>query len=155
MALKHKKSVLKHRKNGRPKPSPGLAWPEPGPGLARAQVGPEQTFKNHQNRLKRGRGGSVWAQTLSKRRPEAQDHFPSPPGPKNPIKKIKKTQRTARHPGRGAVQAIPTPLTATSLGCKHEGQPDTLDSKTHRTPLAHHRTPDTLAQGNERPLVAP
>ena len=31
-------------------------------------------------------GGSVWAETLSKRRPEAQDHFPSPPGPQNPIK---------------------------------------------------------------------
>ena len=39
-----------------------------------------------------GPGGSVWAQTLSKRRPEAQDHFPSPPGPKSPIQKIKKAE---------------------------------------------------------------
>ena len=92
--LKHEKNVLKHRKNGlaQAQPGPGLAWPEPGPGLAQAQVGPEETFKNHQNRLKRGRGGSVWAQTLSKRRPEAQDHFPSPPGPNDPIKKLKKDE---------------------------------------------------------------
>ena len=39
-----------------------------------------------------GPGGSVWAQTLSERRPEAQDHFPSPPGPKSPIKKNKKLE---------------------------------------------------------------
>ena len=49
-----------------------------------------QVPKNHQNGPERGPGGSVWAQTLSKRRPEAQDHFPSPPGPQNPIKKLKK-----------------------------------------------------------------
>ena len=113
-----------------------------------------QVPRNHENGHKRDPDGSVRAEPLSKRRPEAQDHFPSPPGHKNQIKKIKKPQRTARHPGRGAVQAIPTPLTATSLGCKHEGQPDTLDPKTQRTPLAHQRTPDTLPQGNRRPLIA-
>ena len=46
--------------------------------------------QNHENGPESGRGGSVWAETLSKRRPEAQDHFPSPPGPQNPIKKLKK-----------------------------------------------------------------
>ena len=40
--------------------------------------------QNHENGPESGRGGSVWAETLSKRRPEAQDHFPSPPGLKNP-----------------------------------------------------------------------
>ena len=76
----------------RARPSPGPARPGPSPGLARAQVGPEQTFKNNQNRIKRDPGGSVWAQTLSKRHPEAHDHFPSPPGPKNPIKKNKNAE---------------------------------------------------------------
>ena len=46
-------------------------------------------FQNHKNGPAWGRGGSVWAETLSKRRPEAQDHFPSPPGPKNQIRKSK------------------------------------------------------------------
>ena len=36
----------------------------PGPGLAWA--GLEWTFKSHGNWLKRGPGGSVWAETLSK-----------------------------------------------------------------------------------------
>ena len=39
-----------------------------------------------------GPGDSVWAETLSKRRPEAQDHFPSPPGPKNQIKNIENVE---------------------------------------------------------------
>ena len=56
------KTTLKHLKNKLK--SPTRAWP--GPGLARAQVGPEQTFKNYKNRFKRGPGGSVWAETLSK-----------------------------------------------------------------------------------------
>ena len=43
-----------------------------------------QVPENYKNDPEQGPGGSVWAQTLSKRRPEAQDHFPSPPGPKNP-----------------------------------------------------------------------
>ena len=47
--------------------------------------------KNHKNGPDSGRGGSVWAETLSKRRPEAQDHFPSPLGPKNLIEKVKST----------------------------------------------------------------
>ena len=46
--------------------------------------------ENHENWPERGRGGSVWAQTLPKRRPEAQDHFPSPPGPQKQINKFKK-----------------------------------------------------------------
>ena len=44
--------------------------------------------QNHENGPESGRGGSVWAETLSKRRPEAQDHFPSLPGSKNPVQKI-------------------------------------------------------------------
>ena len=48
--------------------------------------------KNRRNGPESGPGGSVWAQTFSERRPEAQDHFPSPTGPKNPIKKIKNTE---------------------------------------------------------------
>ena len=51
-----------------------------------------QVPQNHRNGHERGPGGSVWAQTLSKRRREAQDHFPNPPGPKNLIKKSKKTE---------------------------------------------------------------
>ena len=46
--------------------------------------------QNHENGSESGLGGSVWAETLSKRRPEAQDHFPSPPGPKNKIQKKNK-----------------------------------------------------------------
>ena len=45
--------------------------------------------QNHKNGPESGPGGSVWAETLSKRRPEAQDHFPSPPGRKNPSEKSK------------------------------------------------------------------
>ena len=45
--------------------------------------------QNHKNGPESGPGGSVWAETLSKRRPEAQDHVPSPPGPTSPIQKIK------------------------------------------------------------------
>ena len=51
-----------------------------------------QVPNNHQKLPERGPGGHVWAQTRSKRRPEPQDHFPSPPGPKNPIQKIKKIE---------------------------------------------------------------
>ena len=56
-----------------------------------------QVPKNHKNGPESGPGGSVWAQTLSKRRPEAQDHFPSPPGSKNPIKNIKNTENYGNH----------------------------------------------------------
>ena len=48
--------------------------------------------QNHENGPESGRGGSAWAETLSKLRPKAQDHFPSPPGPKNPIQKSKKPE---------------------------------------------------------------
>ena len=37
-----------------------------------------------------GLNGSVLVQTLSKGRPDAQDHFPSPPGPKGEIANKKK-----------------------------------------------------------------
>ena len=67
------------------------------------------------------------------------------------LKKSMLKERTARHPCQGAVQANPSYLEDAS---RPIGRPDTLDSKTYRTPLAHHRTPDTLAQGNGRPLVA-
>ena len=40
-----------------------------------------------------GSGGPLWAQTRSKRRPESQDHFPSPPGSKNHIQKSKKYKK--------------------------------------------------------------
>ena len=56
-----------------------------------------QVSRNHTNRDKRGPDGSVWAETLSKRRPEAQDHFPSPPGPKNPIQTLNKSENV-EHP---------------------------------------------------------
>ena len=51
-----------------------------------------QLPQNHENEPESSPDGSVWAQTLSKRRPEAQDHFPSPPGSKNPIKSTKNTE---------------------------------------------------------------
>ena len=51
----------------------------------------KQVPENHKNGTESGPGGSVWAQTLSERRPEAQDHFPSPPGPQKQINKIKDT----------------------------------------------------------------
>ena len=45
-----------------------------------------QVPTNNKDGHKRGPDGSIWPETLSKRCPEAQDHFPSPPGPKNLIK---------------------------------------------------------------------
>ena len=45
--------------------------------------------RNYTNGSELGPGGSVWAETLSKRRPEAQDHFPGPAWPKIPNKKQK------------------------------------------------------------------
>ena len=64
--------------------------PGPVPALAPARLTLGDMFKNevsknHKNGSESGPGGSVWAETLSKRRPEAQDHFPSPPGPKKQI----------------------------------------------------------------------
>ena len=56
-----------------------------------------EVAKNNKNGAESGPGGSVWAETLWKRRPEAQDHFPSPPGPKNQIKKNKTTENH-QHP---------------------------------------------------------
>ena len=87
---------------------------------SRAQVGPEQTFKNHQNRLKRGRGGSVWAQTLSKRRPEAQNHFPSPPGPKNLIQKIKNIEHVENP---AFYRSKPSPPQSAGLGYRTANPP--------------------------------
>ena len=52
--------------------------------------------KRYKTLPERGRGGSAWAQTLSKRRPEAQDHFPSPPGPKKQIKKNEKPENVEK-----------------------------------------------------------
>ena len=58
-----------------------------------------QVPQNHEIGPQWGPGGTVWAQTLSERRPEPQDHFTSPPGPKNPILKIKQAQKRKQHPG--------------------------------------------------------
>jgi len=41
-----------------------------------------QVPRNYKNAHEWGPGGSVCAKTLLKRRPEAQDHFPTPPGSK-------------------------------------------------------------------------
>ena len=48
-----------------------------------------QVPQNHKNGSESGPGGPVWAQTLSERRPEPQDHVASRPGPKNPIQEKK------------------------------------------------------------------
>ena len=58
-----------------------------------------QVPRNYKNAHEWGPGGSVWAKTLSKRRPEAQDHIPSPLGPKNQIKKIE-NHKDIEIPGR-------------------------------------------------------
>ena len=72
-----------------------------------------QVPENNKNGTESGPGGSVWAQTLSKRRPEAQDHLPSPPGPKNQIKKIKNTENYENLPKYGSIRDYST-STATS-----------------------------------------
>ena len=51
---------------------------------AQADIG-RHVDKLHTKEPEAGPGGYVWAQTLSKRRPEAQDPVPSPPGPTNPV----------------------------------------------------------------------
>ena len=49
-ALTHKKSVLKHRKNG-------LAQAQPGPGLARARSGPKSGLNRPSKTIKIGLNG--------------------------------------------------------------------------------------------------
>ena len=60
-------------------------------------LGP-RIFQYRKNGHERGPDGAVCAETFSKRRPEAQDHFPTPPGPKNPIKKGKKNPEILKIP---------------------------------------------------------
>ena len=64
----------------------------PGLRLTLGDMYGNQGPRNYKNKHERGPGGSVWAKTLSKRRSEAQDHFPTPPGTKNPFIKIKKNE---------------------------------------------------------------
>ena len=84
--MKHKKNVLKHRKNG-------LAQAQPGPGLARARPGPKSGLNRPSKTIKIGLNGVEVApfgpKLCQNVAPRLRIIFQALPGPKTKLKKSK------------------------------------------------------------------